>query len=85
MQRFVTIKKYADDAGLSARAVESMIERGDMIEGLHYRRRPGSRRIMIDRWVMDAWHQGATLQELKYTAELSASGSAGAALVAESR
>lgn len=51
--RFVTIALAATMTGLTAKAIERKIEKGDWAEGIHYRRRDG--RVYIDMRGFEKW------------------------------
>lgn len=52
--RFVTVELAATMTGLTAKAIERKIERGEWAEGIHYRLRDGRRYIDMkayEKWV----------------------------------
>jgi len=51
--RFVTIPLAATITGLTAKAIERKIEKGEWAEGIHYRRRDG--RTFIDMRGFERW------------------------------
>lgn len=51
--RYVLIPLAATMTGLSAKAIERKIERGEWLQGKHYRRKDG--RIYIDMRAYEAW------------------------------
>ncbi|MCG3168378.1 MAG: hypothetical protein WA094_07985 [Candidatus Desulfobacillus denitrificans] len=59
----VTIKKLAEITGYSPAALRKKIERGVLIEGLHYVRSPDSR-ILISLHAFQAWALGAPIEPL---------------------
>lgn len=54
--RFVTIAKFADDSGYTAKAIERKIERGDWLEGEVWTRAPDGR-VLIDTRGYERWVQ----------------------------
>jgi hypothetical protein len=59
----VTIKKLAEITGYSPGALRKKIERGVLIEGLHYVRSPDSR-ILISLHAFQAWALGVSIEPL---------------------
>lgn len=59
----VTIKKLAEMTGYSAAALRKKIERGVLVEGMHYVRSPDSR-ILISLRAFQAWALGVSTEPL---------------------
>lgn len=55
--RYVTIEKFAEASGYSAKAIRRKIEDGVWIETRQYRRAPDGR-ILIDVQGVEAWAEG---------------------------
>ena len=55
--RFVTVKKFTELTGYSAKAVYHKVEGGVWLENHHYRRAPDGR-ILIDTEGYEAWVRG---------------------------
>ena len=57
MTRFVTIKRFSELTGYSARAVEGKLHRGDWLEGREFRKAPDGR-ILLDMEAYERWVVG---------------------------
>lgn len=66
MTRFVTIKRFSELTGYTAKAVESKMHRGDWLEGREFRKAPDGRILMdmeaYERWVTGEAPAGFDLQ-----------------------
>lgn len=64
----VTINKLAEMTGYSAGALRKKIERGVLVEGMHYVRSPDSR-ILISLRAFQAWALGVSTEPLSKIAK----------------
>lgn len=55
--RYLTISKFAEESGYSAKAIEVKIARGVWLEGRQFRRAPDGR-ILIDTVGYEKWVEG---------------------------
>lgn len=60
--KYVTIKKFSELTGYTEKAVQTKIQRGVFIEGIHYRHSPDSR-IQMDMGAYYLWVEGQKLSE----------------------
>jgi hypothetical protein len=64
MLRHVTVKKLSELSGLTDRAINSLIDKGEWLEGVVWKKTPHGRRV-IDTHEYDKWCESGYTNHLK--------------------